>query len=179
MFGVEEGEPLVADPLLDILLGDVKNERGENEQGVITLGEIAAEMQFVNRAVLPSEPTVTSPVEGLVRGRYKRSFLPIVITFRKRSIKTVFLVDTGGTATFLGKPTWDKLWEGLKDNGMMTIKVKLNGIARQEVALSPQHCHFPDIDLIGTNFLAFIDGKFTVDYKNRTCQLDWPEDEDL
>ena len=86
MFGVGEGEPLVADPLLDIFLGDVKNERGENEQGVVTLGEIATEMQFVNRAALPSEPTVTSPVEGLVRGRFKRCFLPIVITFRKQSI---------------------------------------------------------------------------------------------
>ena len=80
---------------------------------------------------------------------------------------------------FLGKPTWAKLLEGLEDNGMITIKVKLNGIACQEVTLSPQNSHFPDIDLIGIDFLSFIDGKFTVDYNERTCQLEWPEAEDL
>mmetsp|Transcript_14224 Transcript_14224/g.39443 ORF Transcript_14224/g.39443 Transcript_14224/m.39443 type:complete len:178 (-) Transcript_14224:98-631(-) len=177
MFG-GEGAPLIKDPLLDILLGDVKNERGENEEGVVTLGEIATEMGFENRGFLDRESKVTSPLGGLVKGRYKRSFLPIVITSRKRSIKTVFLIVTGGTATFVGKPTWDKLMEGVEDTGRTTIMVKLNG-TRQEVTLSPQHSHFPDIDLIGTDFLSFMKAIFTVDYDKETCQLEWTEDEDL
>lgn len=177
MFG-GEGAPLVKDPSFDILLGDVKNERGENEAGIVTLGEIATEMGFENRGVLASESTVTSPLGGIVRGRYKRSFLPIVITSRRKSIKTVFLIDTVGTATFVGKPTWDKLMEGVEDTGRTTIVVKLNG-TRQEVTLSPQHSHFPDIDLIGTDFLSFMKARFTVDYGTETCQLEWTEDEDL
>ncbi len=44
-----EGKPVVADPYFDILLSDVKNERREVEEGVVTLGEIAAEMGFENR----------------------------------------------------------------------------------------------------------------------------------
>jgi hypothetical protein len=112
MFGGEEA-PLVHNPMLDILLGDVKNERGENEEGIVTLGEIAAEMGFENRQVLAHPPSaVSSPLHGLVRGRYARSFLPMVITFRRRTIRTVFLVETGATATFIGKPTWDRLMEG-------------------------------------------------------------------
>jgi hypothetical protein len=68
MFG-REGAPLVHNPVLDFLLGDVKNERGENEEGIVTLGEIAAEMGFENRQVLAHPPpVVSSPLNGLVRG---------------------------------------------------------------------------------------------------------------
>jgi hypothetical protein len=162
--------------MIDILLGDVKNERGENEEGVVTLGEIAAEMGFENRQILAHPPSVMSPVNGLVRGRYLRSFVPMVITFRKRTIKTVFLVDTGGTATFIGKPTWDRLMEGFEDTGQTTIKGTLNGFRAQELNLSPQDSHFSDIDLLGTTFLAHIDSDFHVSYKEKTCYLEWPED---
>ena len=120
MFG-GEGAPLVQIPMLDILLGDVKNERGENEEGVVTLGEIAEEMGFKNRQIFDRPPAVVSPLQGLVRGRYLRSFLPMVITFRKRTIKTVFLVETGGTATFIGKPTWDRLMIGFEATGQTTV----------------------------------------------------------
>ena len=177
MFG-GEGAPVVSDPLFDILLGDVKNARGENEEGVITLGEIAAELGFENRVFLESEPKVNPPICGLVRGRYKRSFLPIVITFRKRSMKSVFLVDTGGTVTFVGKPTWDKLMEGLEDTGQTSVMVKLNG-TRHEINLSPPDSHFFDIDLIGTAFLSFMKAKYTVDYERDSCSLEWTPDEDL
>jgi hypothetical protein len=67
---LSEGAPLVSDPLLDIFLSDVKNERGENEEGVVTLGEIAADLGFENRARLREEPDISSPLTGVVRGRY-------------------------------------------------------------------------------------------------------------
>lgn len=175
MFG-GEGAPLVHNPMLDILLGDVKNERGENEEGVVTLGEIAKDMGFENRQLLDHPPTVVSPLQGLVRGRYSRSFLPMVITFRKRTIQTVFLVDTGGTVTFIGKPTWDRLMEGFEDTGQTTIKVTLNGFRAQEVTISPHDSHFSDIDLVGATFLSQIDSDFHVSYKTKTCHLEWPED---
>ena len=100
----------------------------------------------------------------------------MVITFRKRTIKNVFLFDTGGTVTFIGKPTRDKLFEGLEDNGETTVKVKLNGFRAQEVTKSPRDKHFHDIDLIGTDFMALIDADFSVSYKKNTCNLEWPED---
>jgi hypothetical protein len=37
-----EGKPVIADPYFDILLSDVKNIRREGEEGVLTLGQIAA-----------------------------------------------------------------------------------------------------------------------------------------
>ena len=175
MFG-GSGDPLVKDSMLDILLGDVKNERAENEEAVVTLGEIAADMGFENRQSIVDPLPVVSPLQGLVRGRYLRSFIPMVITFRKRTIKTVFLVDTVGTVTFVGKPTWDRLMEGFEDTGQTTIKVALNGFRAQEVTLSPQNFHFSDIDLVGTSFLSQIDADFHVSYKEKTCYLEWPED---
>lgn len=175
MFG-GEGPPVVHDPMLDILLGDVKNERGENEEGVVTLGEIATEMGFENRQIVDNCMTVVSPLQGLVRGRYDRCFLPMVITFRRRTIKAVFLVDTGGTATFVGKPTWDRLMEGFEDTGQTTIKGTLNGFRAQEMTLSPQDSHFSDIDLVGTTFLSQIDSDFHVSYRTKTCYLEWPAD---
>ena len=43
-----EGAPVIADPLFDIFLSIVKNERAEGEQGgVATLGEIAEAMSNI------------------------------------------------------------------------------------------------------------------------------------
>mmetsp|Transcript_23155 Transcript_23155/g.64387 ORF Transcript_23155/g.64387 Transcript_23155/m.64387 type:complete len:175 (+) Transcript_23155:138-662(+) len=171
-----EGRPVVADPYFDVLLSDVKNERREGEEGVVTLGEIAADMGFENRCeVNGSAATVQSPLNGVVRGRYSRCFVPCVIKFRSKAIKTAFLVDTGGTCTYLGKPTWDKLLEGLEDVGGNTLRVTLNGETRQEVTLSPQDRHFQDIDLIGTDFFNHMEARFRVDYKTKACALEWDE----
>jgi hypothetical protein len=49
---VFEGQPVVADPFFDIILSDVKNERKEGEERVVTLGEIAAEMGLENRSAV-------------------------------------------------------------------------------------------------------------------------------
>jgi hypothetical protein len=171
-----EGKPLIADPYFDVLLSDVKNERREGEEGVVTLAEIAADMGFENRREVDSSAaTVQSPLMGVVRGRYSRCFVPCVIKFRSRTIKAAFLVDTGGTCTYLGKPTWDKLLEGLEDLGSNTLRVTLNGETRQEVTLSPQDRHFADIDLLGTDFFNHMEARFYVDYKKRICALEWDE----
>jgi hypothetical protein len=173
-----EGKPVVADPYFDVVLSDVKNARRQGEEGVVTLGEIASEMGFENRCPVSDADaaTVRSPLHGLVRGRYSRCFVPCVIKFRSRSIQTAFLVDTGSTCTYLGKPTWDKLLEGLEDvSNSNSLRVTLNGETRQEVTLSPQDRHFPDIDLIGTDFFNHMEARFNVDYKAKTCVLEWDE----
>jgi hypothetical protein len=171
-----EGKPVVADPYYDVLLSDVKNERSENESGVVTLGEIAADMGFENRMeVVGSEADVQSPWYGIVRGNYSRCFIPCVIKFRSRTIKTAFLVDTSATCTYIGKPTWDKLLHGFEDLGHNTLRVTLNGETRQEVTLSPQNRRFADIDLIGTDFFDHLQARFRVDYKTKTCVLEWDE----
>jgi hypothetical protein len=84
------GAPVVADPFFDILLSDVKNARREEEEGVVTLGEIATEIGFENRGTV-TDVTVQSPLRGLVRGKYRRYFAPCTIRFRSRTIKTLFL----------------------------------------------------------------------------------------
>eukprot|EP00339_Tiarina_fusa_P023941 CAMPEP_0117042482 /NCGR_PEP_ID=MMETSP0472-20121206/29582_1 /TAXON_ID=693140 ORGANISM="Tiarina fusus, Strain LIS" /NCGR_SAMPLE_ID=MMETSP0472 /ASSEMBLY_ACC=CAM_ASM_000603 /LENGTH=174 /DNA_ID=CAMNT_0004753735 /DNA_START=45 /DNA_END=569 /DNA_ORIENTATION=+ len=171
-----EGKPVIADAFFDVLLSDVKNERRQDEQGVVTLTEIAADMGFENRSEVWGEAVKTqSPLEGIVRGRYSRCFIPCVISFRSRTIKTAFLLDTGGTCTFIGKPTWDKLLEGFEDVGANTVRVTLNGETRQEVTLSPQDRHFADIDVIGTDFLNHMEARVHVDYKRKTCVLEWDE----
>jgi hypothetical protein len=42
-------------------------------------------------------------------------------------------------------------------------------------SLSPQDRHFPDIDLIGTDFFNHMEARFNVDYKEKTCVLEWDE----
>ena len=73
---------MVADPYIDVLLRDVKNERREGEEGVVTLGEIAADMGFKNRCeVEGAAAMVQSPLNGVARGRCSRCFVPCVIKF--------------------------------------------------------------------------------------------------
>lgn len=171
-----EGKPVIEDPYFDVRLSDVKNERKEGEQGVVTLSEIAADMGFENRGEVSGEDAkIRSPLEGIVRGRYSRCFIPCVISFRSRTIKTAFLLDTGGTCTFIGKPTWDKLLDGLEDVGRDTLRVTLNGETRQEVTLSPQDRHFAGIDVIGTDFFNHMEARIHVDYKKKICRLEWDE----
>lgn len=86
------------------------------KDGVITLGEIASDPGFVNRCSVSDEAAaamVTGKLSGIIRGRYQRAFVPCTIKFRGRRIGPVFLDDTGAVNTFAGKPTWDKLFEGL------------------------------------------------------------------
>lgn len=173
---VMEGKPVISDPFFDILLSDVKNERREGEDGVVLLSEIAADLGFVNRCdVSGADAKIQSPLNGIVRARYSRCFVPCVISFRGRTIKTVFLLETGGTCTFVGKPTWDSLLEGLDDVGGDTLRVTLNGETRQEITLSPQDRHFADIDVLGTDFFNHMEARFHVDYKAKTCALEWDE----
>ena len=65
--------------------------------------------------------------------------------------------------------------EGLEDVGNDTIRVTLNGETRQEVALSPQDRHFADIDVLGTDFFNHMEARFRVDYKGKTCALEWDD----
>jgi hypothetical protein len=59
-----EGKPVIADAFFDVLLSDVKNERRQDEQGVVTLSEIAADMGFENRSEVSDEDAKTqSPLE--------------------------------------------------------------------------------------------------------------------
>jgi hypothetical protein len=177
-----EGKPVIADAFFDVLLSDVKNERCPNEQGVVTLSEIAADLGFCNRSEVAGEHAQTcSPLQGIVCGRYRRCFIPCVLSFRARTIQTAFLLDTGCSGTFLGKPTWDTLREGYgtqEDGGgadTNTLRVTLNGATRQEVRLSPPDRHFADIDVIGTDFLHHMEARVHVDYQRHTCVVEWDE----
>mmetsp|Transcript_14868 Transcript_14868/g.41073 ORF Transcript_14868/g.41073 Transcript_14868/m.41073 type:complete len:177 (+) Transcript_14868:218-748(+) len=171
-----DGPPVVARPEFDILLSDVKNERKEGEEGVVTLGEIAADLGFENRCAISDQGAAKiaeGKLEGIIRGRYQRAFVPCTIKLRRRQIKTVFLVDTGGVNTFVGKPTWDKLFEGVEDLGNQTAKVTFCGIPFEEITMSPQDSHFHDIDFLGTDFMKRVNAKLNVDYENGTCKLEW------
>jgi hypothetical protein len=84
-----EGKPIVPSPMFDILLSDVKNERGEGETGVVTLGEIAGDLGFENRATVSDEEAAEiakGSLTGIIRGKYSRTFVPCVIKFRNRQI---------------------------------------------------------------------------------------------
>lgn len=171
-----DGPPVIPDPSFDILLSDIKNERREGEEGVVTLGEIAADLGFENRCSVTEEDAAKiaeGNLDGIIRGRYSRPFVPCTIRLRGKTIKAAFLVDTGGVNTFVGKPTWDKLFEGFEDTGVTTVKVTFCGIDFEEITMSPQDKHFHDIDFIGTGFMKRVNAKLHVDYENDTCKLQW------
>lgn len=171
-----EGPPVVAKPEFDILLSDVKNERKEGETGVVTLGEVATDLGFENRCEVSAEEAPESAMgklQGIIRGQYNRVFVPCTIKFRRKTIKAVFLVDTAGVKTFVGKPTWDRLFEGLEDIGTDTVKVTFCGIPFEELTMSPQDSHFHDIDFLGSDFLKRVNAKLLVDYGTGTCELMW------
>jgi hypothetical protein len=80
-------------------------------------------------------------------------------------MKAAFLVDTGGTTyTFiLGKPTWDKLFKGLKDVGGNILRATLNQGTQQAVTLLPTEWYCESIDLIGTDFFDHMEASFKCD----------------
>lgn len=171
-----DGPPVIPRPAFDILLSDVKNERKEGEAGIITLGEVATELGFQNRCAISDEDAAKiaeGKLEGIIRGRYQRAFVPCTIKLRKRQIKTVFLVGTGGVNTYVGKPTWDKLFEGMDDIGNDRAKVTFCGIPFEEITMSPENSHFHDIDFLGTDFMKRVNAKLNVDYEKGTCKLEW------
>jgi hypothetical protein len=174
---IQEGPPVVAKPEIDLLLSDVKNDRNEGEKGVVTLGEIAADLGFENRCTVSEKEEAaqisTEKLQGIIRGRYNRVFVSCTIKFRSRIVKAVFLVHTGGVNTFVGKPTWDRLFEGLEDIGSDAVKVTFCGIHFEEITMSPQDSHFSDIDILGSDFLKRVNAKLLVDYGSNTCELVW------
>jgi hypothetical protein len=148
---------------------------GPNEPAVVAPTEIAATLGFVNRSSAP-RTHVTSPLRGILVGAYRRPFLRGVIEWRGKRMQVAFFVALGVRGTFLGKATWDELVAGRADTtGEHTIRVTLNGETRQEVRLSPQDEQFADMDVLGTDFLTHMDAQFSVDYKKKTCCMEWED----
>jgi len=166
-----DGPPVLPDPINDISLPDVKEHRKDGEKGIVMLSEIAEKLGFENHVSIQAKSALNVPkkLTGVLAGRYKRPFIPCVIQYGDQRVQTVFLVETGFVKTHIGKTTWDCLFRGV--DVPKTTKITVNGVAYEEVSLSPQHCHFPDVNVIGSDFLSRINGRLEVDYQTGACTL--------
>ncbi|KAF9345620.1 hypothetical protein BGX26_002938 [Mortierella sp. AD094] len=110
---------------------------------------------------------------GVVWGPNNRLFVPLSVALDAVPINTHFLIDTGAPVTYLCRKTLRTLGAAERDvkTDGFSWAVTINGI-NLKVVMSPLDKHFPDINLLGSDFLLTARCALTVNYVSKTCVVE-------
>jgi len=110
---------------------------------------------------------------GFVWGSNNRLFVPMSVALDAGPINIHFLIDTGAPVTYLGRKALRAL--GAAESDMKTDgfswAVTINGINLKAV-MSPLDKQFPDINLLGSDFLVTGRCILTANYVSKTCVVE-------
>lgn len=120
----------------------------------------------VHRLSRPRNHAVSYPLQGLMYGAMLRVFVPMVVKRGNSSVNVVFLFATGSANTYIRADTMAAL--GHVDHTPSNTQVSINGIG---ITAHLSHGHFGNIDLIGQDFMSFLQAKVTLDYRDKTVEV--------
>lgn len=110
---------------------------------------------------------------GVVWGVNNRLFVPMSVGLDAEPVNVHFLVDTGAPVTYLCRKALRALGAAESDiqKDGFTWAMSVNGVDLK-VVMSPLNKHFPDINLLGSDFLVTARCILTVNYVAKTCVLE-------
>lgn len=123
----------------------------------------------------PTKEVPKFPIKGIVRQQpYGRNLAPVIISYKRKKIKTVMIVDSGCPFVFLSEKTLREI--GIVDT--VTVDgVKVHGVS-STVFMSSNH--FADVNVLGTAFYSTNRLVVNTNYHLNTVLIRerLPEDED-
>jgi len=116
---------------------------------------------------LSNYDTINKQINGIVYGSNYRLMCGLPIKIKNISKFIIFLIDTGSPWTYI----CEDVFNNYKFNNIPdTCNCLMNNI-NFNVKLSPLNGHFNDVNLIGGDFLKFINCELIINYKNDTFIL--------
>jgi len=134
----------------DVLLSDINHR--------ILLNEISNELKY---NYLDNFHQVNKELIGVIYGINYRLMFGCSVKIKNISKFIIFLIDTGSPQTYICE-------FALNSYGFDIIPDTLNCFINDvkfNIKLSPRSGHFNDVNLIGGDFLKYIDAKLNVDYE--------------
>lgn len=115
-----------------------------------------------------SKDEVLPTMKGIIWGSYYRLLISLPVKRASKTLNVIFLIDTGSPSTYICAKALEAF--DIKDIIPQDIKIKINGT--DHVAnLSPVTSHFSDINVIGTDFMRFLEAKLIADFETKICEL--------
>ncbi len=109
------------------------------------------------------EPSL--PVLGTLFGRNSRVFIPMVLSWRSKSINVNFLLDTASPNTYLREETFVALGFGNTPKSTTVIVHGINHIVH------PSTPNFKNVDILGQDYLQTIAVQVEITYPLRQAIL--------
>ena len=117
--------------------------------------------------VLPYDTEKT--MIGVTFGEHDRVLIRAVLASKGKFVNAIMLVDTGSPFTFLTEETFEALGINLQERSIDSVWIVIGG---RTVCVHESKGHFKEVDVLGTDFLAF--GALYVNYPNKTARITLP-----
>jgi hypothetical protein len=103
------------------------------------------------------------PVTGILFGEHDRILFPLIVQHKQKSVKMIFLYDTGCPYTYISENNLEKL--GIVGDILSTMNLNVHG---EKVKVHPSVNHFKEINLVGQGFFKSHRLVSMVDYVDMT-----------
>ncbi|KAL7273484.1 hypothetical protein RUND412_003659 [Rhizina undulata] len=146
----------------DVLLTDITHHKLENK-----ISEHVG-IPYLSTADGDKAKKVIQAIEGYIYGPNKRTILPFIVSYRKEARWLFFILDSGSPYTYISREA-GKIF-GIEENSDMETAVTIGGYPK-EIRLSPAHSHFPEANVLGTEFCRVNRVRIWQDYANCKVKL--------
>jgi len=113
-----------------------------------------------------SEEVGSFPIHGVILEDTRRLVIPVVLKYKKKSIRTTCVLDTGSPWTFISRETFRAI--GIMDVNEYA-QIAVHGLP---IPVYESTNHFADINLCGQSFLGDNLLKLTVDFRRRKVMVE-------
>ncbi|RPB15818.1 hypothetical protein P167DRAFT_602907 [Morchella conica CCBAS932] len=144
----------------DVLITDVKHETLET-----TIAEELG-IPYLSKATDADAKKAVQVGHGYIYGSKFRAIIPLVVSHRDECRWVFFIMDSGAPLTYLSAQA-SKLLGVMEDRA---TPVKIGGY-HHLVQMSPDTSHFPDINLLGTDFCSAYNTNLWFDFQRRRMKL--------
>jgi hypothetical protein len=143
----------------DILLTDIREVNLQHE--------IAKEFN-VGFLSLVTKDDISWPIKGFLYGPHSRPVVNLIFGRKEKLVNVFCIVDTGSPYTYISLATIHAL--GVEDSFDSSVKAVIHGLP-MSAYMSPCDKHFPDINLIGSDFLRRANALLSYDFSKDLVEL--------
>lgn len=143
----------------DIMLTDIRK---------LNLQEIAEEFKvgFLSPA---TKDDISWPIKGFLYGLNSRPMVNLIFGRKEKLVNVFCIVDISSPYTYISPATIHAL--GVEDGfNSRSVKAVIHGLPMYAY-VSPRDKHFPDVNLIGSNFLRRANTQLAIDYSQDSVEL--------
>jgi len=126
-------------------------------------------LSLADSTCFPPFDTERTTMKGVTFGEQDRVLVRAVLSSRGKFVNAIMLVDTASPFTFLTEETFKALGINRQDQSIASPCIVING---RPLCVHESKGHFKEVDVLGTDFLAF--GELCVNYPNKTATITLP-----